>query len=318
MRLVRYFGLGLLAFLLTAATLWDLSRLAADDDLKPEAPSVPVKEVLDKYLKAVAAKDLKAMSALADVPWLDRDRQVVRERSELDKALQLVATQLPKGGRQRKVETFPYKKMRDRIKGEAVRKVLDEVLGEDGWLVLVEENGYPMSMRTILIRAKGGKVAVVAGPLKENQVTLQNRIPEAAERLFDKAETFELFSLNPEPKRGKDGDVVDEKEGFHGWQVLGKTEVKKEAERKRLADALRLGAEDNFGIAAGCFNPRHGLRLKGGGKSVDLVICFECLQVQVFVDGETSQGFLTSGDPQKEFDAALKAAGINLPKRAKK
>jgi hypothetical protein len=317
MRLVGYFRLGFLAFLLIAGTLPDLNRLAADDNPKSEAPPVPVKEVLDKYLKAVAAKDLKAMSALADVPWLDRDRQVVREQSELDKALQLVATQLPKG-RQRKAKTFPYKKMRDRIEGEAVRKVLDEVLGEDGWLVLVEEEGYPMSMRTILIRAKGGKVAVVAGPLKENQVTLRNRIPEAAERLFDKAETFELFSLDPEPKHGKDGNVVDEKEDFHGWRVLGKTEVKKEAERKRLADALRLGAEDNFGIAAGCFNPRHGLRLKGGGKSVDLVICFECLQVEVFVNGESSKGFLTSGDPQKEFDAALKAAGINLPKRAKK
>jgi hypothetical protein len=56
-----------------------------------------------------------------------------------------------------------------------------------------------------------------------------------------------------------------------------------------LADALRLGAEDNFGIAAGCFNPRHGLRLKGGGKSVDLVICFECLQVEVFVNGESAK-----------------------------
>jgi hypothetical protein len=37
---------------------------------------------------------------------------------------------------------------------------------------------------------------------------------------------------------------------------------------------LPLGAEDNFGMAAACFIPRHGIRLKGDGKTVDLVICF--------------------------------------------
>jgi hypothetical protein len=317
MRLVKYWGLGLLAFLLIAEGLWHHHRVSADDDPKPEAPPAPVKEVLDKYLKALAAKDLKAMTALADVPWLDRDRQVVRNRTDLGKALERMATQLPKGEGQRKVETFPYKKMRDQIKDVAERKVLDEMLGEDGWLVTVEEDGYPLSLRTILIRGKVGKAAVVGGPLKQNQITPQNRIPEAVERLFDKAETFELYSLDPERRTDKEGKVVEVKDGFHGWQVLGKTEVKGEAERKRLVDALRLGAEDNFGMVAGCFIPRHGLRLKGGGKMVDLVICFQCLQVQVFGDGEKQKGFLTTGEPQKEFDATLKVAGVKLPKPAK-
>jgi hypothetical protein len=288
------------------------------DDPKPEAPPAAVKEVLDRYLKAVAAKDLKTMTALAEVPWLDRDRQVVRDRTGLGKALERVATQLPKDQGQRKVETFPYQKMRDRIKDEAERKLLDEVVGEDGWLALVEEDGYPLSMRTILIHVKGGKAAVVAGPLKQNQITQQNRIPEAVDRLFDKAETFELYSLDPERKFDKGGKVVEVKDGFHGWQVLGKTLVKGEVERKRLADALRLGAEDNFGMAALCFIPRHGLRLKGGGKTVDLVICFECLQVQVYADNEKPEGFLTTGEPQEVFDATLKAAGVKLPKPAKK
>jgi hypothetical protein len=92
--------------------------------------------------------------------------------------------------------------------------------------------------------------------------------------------------------------------------------VKGDADRKRLADALRLGAEDNFGMAAGCFIPRHGLHLVGGGKTVDLVICFQCLQVQVFENGKETKGFLTSHDPQPEFDAILKAAGVKLPKPA--
>jgi hypothetical protein len=291
--------------------------LATAEPPKPEPPPAPVQAVLDKYLKAVADQDLKAMSDVADVPWLDRDRQVVRDRSGLDKALRRVVDQMPKEKGARKVEAFSYRKMRNLIKDEAARKPVDAVLGEDGWLVTLEQEGYLLSLRTILIRVKAGKAVVVGGPLKENQLLPHNRIPEVVEHLFDKAETFELYSLDPD-QRSKDGKPVAPKDGFHGWRVLGKTTVKEPAERKRLADALRLGAEDNYGVAAACFIPRHGIRLKGDDKTVDLVICFQCLQVEVYVDGKREKGFLTSGDPQPTFDAVLKAAGIQLAKPAKK
>jgi hypothetical protein len=291
---------------------------APAEDLKPEVPPALVQGVLDKYLKAVAAKDLKAMASLADVPWLDRDRRVVRDRTGLDRALERVAAQLPRSKGKRNVESFPYKSIAGRFPDQAERKVLDEVLGDNGWLVSVEEEGYPLSERIVLIRVRGEKASVVAGPLKQNQLSPQNRIPEPVERLFDKAETFELYSLDPdEPRTDKDGKPAAVKDGFHGWKVLGKTEVKGAAERKRLADALRLGAEDNFGMAAACFIPRHGIRLTGDGKTVDLVICFQCLQVEVFVNGDSKKGFLTTDEPQKAFDAVLKAAGVKLPKPAK-
>jgi hypothetical protein len=137
------------------------------------------------------------------------------------------------------------------------------------------------------------------------------------DRLLQKSESFELYSLEPARKSDQDGKGVEDKDGFHGWRVLGKTELKDKADRKRLAEALRQGAEDNFGTQAKCFNPRHGIRLKGDGKVIDLVICFECLQVKVFVDGDSKDGFLTTGEPQQEFDAVLKAADIKLARPAK-
>jgi hypothetical protein len=286
--------------------------LAPGADPKPEALPPAVKEVLDKYLTALAAKDLDAMAKLADVPWLDRDRKLVRDRAGLRGALKRVAGQLPPDQGQRKVEAHSHKKARGGIKDKAERKLLDDVLGEDGWLVSVEEDGYPLSARILLLRVKGGKAAVVAGPLKLNQLNPGNRIPEVVDRLFDKVNAFELYSLDPDDKAAGGG-----KGGFHGWKVLGKTEVKEAEARKRLVGALRLGAEDNFGMAAACFIPRHGVRLKDGGKTVDLVICFQCLSVQVFVDGKQAKGFLTTKDPQKEYDAVLKAAGVKLPKPAK-
>jgi hypothetical protein len=291
--------------------------LAVDDDPKPETPPAPVQEVLDKYLKAIATKDSKAMATLAEVPWLDRDRNVVRDRAGLAKSLERVAGQLPSEKGNRKIEAFPYRKLRDRTKDEAERKLLDEMLGDNGWMISVIHDDDLLSERFILIRMKANKAAVVGGPLKQNQITPHNRIPESVDRLFDKAETFELYSLDPAQKFDKAGKVVEAKDGFHDWAVLGKTEVKDKAERRRLTGALRLGAEDNFGMAAACFIPRHGIRLKDSGKTTDLVICFECLQVQVFVDGERKAGFLTTGAPQPAFDAILKAADVKLPKPAK-
>lgn len=290
--------------------------LAPAAEPKPDEAPAPVKKVVDAYLKAVAAKDLDAMADLAGLPWLDRDRTPVRDRAKLRPALERVASQLPKSEGERKLETAPYKQFRDSIKDEAVRKLLDEILGDDGWLVSVLEDGYPLSERYLLVRVKGGKATVVAGPLKPNQLTPQNRMPDVVERLLDRADTFELYSLDPDERRAR-GKAAPPKDTFHDWAVLGKTKVTSKADRKRLADALRLGVEDNFGMAAGCFIPRHGIRLKDGDRTVDLVICFECLSVQVFEDGKAKPGFLTTGGPQPTFDAVLKAAGVKLPKPAK-
>jgi hypothetical protein len=285
------------------------------DELKPEAPPPNVKKALDEYLKAVAAKDLDAMAALAAVPWLDRDRKVIRDRDGLRKALERVVAQLPADQGGRKIEAVSVKKYRENVKDEAERKLLDDVIGEAGFLILVEDRGGDLlSERIILVRTKGDKAEIVAGPLKPNQLSPENRIPAAVEALLAKADTFELYSLDPTREPGKEVPAAD---AFHGWKILGKTEVKADAARKRLADALRTGAEDNPGIVAACFIPRHGIRLTGGGKTIDLVICFQCMSVQVFEDDKPVKGFLVTNSPQKELDAVLKAAGVKLPAPAK-
>jgi hypothetical protein len=95
--------------------------------------------------------------------------------------------------------------------------------------------------------------------------------------------------------------------------VLGKKEIKDDKERKKLLEALRLGVEDNFGMVAGCFIPRHGIRLKKEAETIDLVICFQCMSVEVFKGDKKQPGFLISDGPQKTFNAVLSAPGVKLP-----
>jgi hypothetical protein len=139
----------------------------------------------------------------------------------------------------------------------------------------------------------------------------KNAIPAEAKAVLDKADSFELLSLDPSDREaGKDG--------FHGWKILGKTEVKDADARKKLVAALEKGAEESKGEVARCFNPRHGIRATHDKKTVELVICFECLQVKGFVDksDKDTAGYLTTRSPQPALDKVLKDAGVKLAKPA--
>jgi hypothetical protein len=93
--------------------------------------------------------------------------------------------------------------------------------------------------------------------------------------------------------------------------------VKNRAARTKLIEALRQGIADNTGIAAACFNPRHGIRARAEGKTLDLVISFECLSMQIYLDGKKSSA-LTADTPQETFDKILKEAGVRLANKPKK
>jgi len=140
----------------------------------------------------------------------------------------------------------------------------------------------------------------------------QNRpLPASAVAILDKAETIELYSLDPssELEKLKDG-------GFRGWKVLGKTTVSREM-KATVLKSLYKGIAENKGKAAFCFIPRHAIRATHDGKTVDLVICFECYQIQVF-EGEQAGGVLVTRSPQPLLDKVLRDANVPLPKPAPK
>jgi hypothetical protein len=167
-------------------------------------------------------------------------------------------------------------------------------------------------MKALAVEAFPGDEKVKAlKPPKEPEELVRgpvgDKVPEHLLTLLEKAERFELLSLNPE--RAKEKAVDD----FHGYKVLGKTTVTDAAVRKKLVAALKKGVEDNDGAAAGCFNPRHGIRVTRDGKTADFVICFECLFVQVHVGGKLEKGLRTTDSPRDTFDGVLKDAKVPLP-----
>jgi hypothetical protein len=112
----------------------------------------------------------------------------------------------------------------------------------------------------------------------------------------------------------------DSIESFHGWKVLGKTEIQGRT-LKLLVEAFKKCAKirktDPFTRYA-CFNPRHGIRVIVDDQIYDLVVCFECHEVQAYSGKpEKMAHFEMKTGPVDLFNKILKDANVKLPKQPK-
>jgi hypothetical protein len=138
----------------------------------------------------------------------------------------------------------------------------------------------------------------------------ENKMPEDVKAVLEKADTLELISLEPADDKSDNG--------LHSWKVLGKTEIKDAEVRKKVVAALLKGVGDSDGNAACCFIPRHALRARQGDKAVDLVICFQFAQVQIYTGKEDKvAGVTVTKTPEATFDEVLKSAGVPLAAKGK-
>jgi hypothetical protein len=133
----------------------------------------------------------------------------------------------------------------------------------------------------------------------------ENKLSDAAAKILTEAESIEVLALEPEPTEAKGA--------FHGYKIHGSAAVKGAAKKEFIA-AFEKGLEDLIDRAR-CFIPRHGIRAALDGKSVDLVICFECHQFKVYTGTDAKGRMLLVNDtPLKAFEKALRDAVIEKRK----
>jgi hypothetical protein len=171
---------------------------------------------------------------------------------------------------------------------------------------------FPTS-RALLVTAATSALAIATCPNFSSSEGLEKQkappgiekgIPAAAKTILEQADEFELFSLDPRPPR------KPAKGTFHGYKILGSTEVQDTSTRRRLVTALERGIAENEGIMMACFNPRHGIHVTRAKEHADFVICFECDQIQI--SGAASGEVLTTGSPQPIFNQVLRDAKVPL------
>lgn len=178
---------------------------------------------------------------------------------------------------------------------------------------------------TLILFLVPGTGAIAQETPKEPQVLKLSKTEQArwdkARAILAQPDKVELFSLDPNLTIGEYSGACscgpDEKPRvvFQGFKVLGKTEVKDAVAWKAV---LAVAGKINPGSGPRCFWPRHGIRATAGGKTVDLLICFECTWVHVFLDMEEEAVELVI-DPKQQpiLDKVLTDAKVPLPTPAK-
>jgi hypothetical protein len=136
----------------------------------------------------------------------------------------------------------------------------------------------------------------------------EKQLPQSVREILAHADSLELLSLDP---GGPGRPAAMPLNAFHGWTVLGRTTIQDTTQRKAVVGAIDRGVAES-GVPAHCFEPRHGVRATRGQSVVELVICFECRQIESFVDGKAAGSALTSASPKAQLDGALREAKIPL------
>jgi hypothetical protein len=132
-------------------------------------------------------------------------------------------------------------------------------------------------------------------------------LPADLRETLEKGERFELLSIRPARVERAEGAF-----NFHGWEVIGRTWVRDPALRKKIVAAFRAGVEENQGLGASCFRPRHGIRVTQKGRVTDFIVCFECYRTQVYVDDRPQKSVLVTRSPEGVFNESLKEAKLPL------
>jgi hypothetical protein len=145
--------------------------------------------------------------------------------------------------------------------------------------------------------------ACASAPAKDKEA-----LPANVKAILDKSESIDLYSLEPEPDKGQKGDEL------HGWLILGKTTLKDKS-RKTVLEAVEKGI--GSGKGAKCFDPRHAIRAKHDGKTVDLLICFACGWVYVYERGKRTSTLTIDRKTQETLDKVLTDAKVKLAKQQK-
>jgi hypothetical protein len=138
-------------------------------------------------------------------------------------------------------------------------------------------------------------------------------LPDEIESILEEAETFELLSIDPELVALKEKPA--DAEAFHGYHVLGSTKITDKKTQHNLIAAVDRSMAKSLGSGFKCFFPRHGIRAIHNGQTVDLLLCFQCGNMEIHLnDNRLPTEYIARGE-QSVFDDVLTQANITLAPR---
>lgn len=159
---------------------------------------------------------------------------------------------------------------------------------------------------TGLILLVGLLTIMFVGCSRDVALRSPNSLPKPIRDALEQADKWELYSLDPD-------DSKDYPDGFHNFRILGTMTIQNGETRNRLFAALKQAIPSHNEAVAACFWPRHGIRVPHNNKNHDVVICFQCSQIQTYIDDQPAGNCEVNESPEPLLTDLLRHAGIPLP-----
>jgi hypothetical protein len=153
-------------------------------------------------------------------------------------------------------------------------------------------------------------------PAEKPPIKFQRQIlAEDVEHFLRTAVDVTVFSLEPDELYSPPVKSPD-KTYFHWWVQSKSVVVTESANKAALQASLADDVLENWKRGADCFEPRHGLRLGGEGRTMYLVICYRCVQLWVFDEsGERNKTAVGISDKTQAIMDRLLAVSSDQPLR---
>jgi len=132
----------------------------------------------------------------------------------------------------------------------------------------------------------------------------------SVKKAFENVQEWELYSIDPKLTE----NTVNL---LHEHQILGKTTSKDSDLLQKILSELR----ESDTPSACSFNPRHAIRAVIDGRRFDLMICFECSMLFVYIDDNisaTNRSITISRTLEPALDEILISAKVPLAPKPKK
>ena len=136
-------------------------------------------------------------------------------------------------------------------------------------------------MRRLLTIVALATIAACSG----TSISPPDEVPGHAHEILSAATSMEIISLYPY-EHDLEAQGLTDAPMFHSYAELGRATLTDTAKIQAVVAAVYQGIEDSDGTIAACFSPRHGIHAEVDGKPVDLVICYHCLSMHIYVEGE--------------------------------
>ena len=136
-------------------------------------------------------------------------------------------------------------------------------------------------------------LAVLLFALLSHAEAARPRLPADVYRALDSPSEIALYSTNPDSQAFHWWFS----RWFHGYRIIGQISVTDPIQRRQVATVVRQAARTYIADTKCVFSPRHAVRLSSGAHTYDFLICFECLQMEVYSDDQRVADLSIGGSP---------------------